>query len=95
MIQLASEAVSSSDHRKKIHHRFCEFIDAIDILAEDSKSFISLLPTNLSLHTRSSSRYSSILSGEGNQEIFNTEAMAERIDQDIHQLHYILDNFRR
>lgn len=86
--------MSSSDHRRKIENRFCELVDAIDNLEEDSNSFISLLPTNLSTHSCSAG-YSSVLDGEGNQEIFNTEVMAERIDQDIHQLQYILDNFRR
>eukprot|EP01036_Dinobryon_divergens_P026725 gene26725-35405_t len=94
MIQLSSEAVSSSDHRRKIEHRFCELVDAIDNLEEDSNSFISLLPMNLSSNSCSAG-YSSILDSEGNQAVFNTEVMAERIDEDIHQLQYILDNFRR
>lgn len=81
-------AVSSISHRRKIRTRFCEFIEAIDNLVEDSNTFMSQLPSDLTIGIAN-------INEEPDYKSFNTEELAERIDQDIHKLHYLLDNCRR
>lgn len=88
ILLFASEAVSSSAHREKIHRRFSEFVDCIDGLVEDSNAFIALLPTELNISSRSKSTYGSISA-------MIIELEAEKIDQDIHKIQYILDNCKR
>mmetsp|Transcript_34344 Transcript_34344/g.49925 ORF Transcript_34344/g.49925 Transcript_34344/m.49925 type:complete len:565 (-) Transcript_34344:80-1774(-) len=94
ILLLASEAVSSSAQREKIHRRFSEFVDCIDGLVEDSNAFIALLPTELNVCSRTATSKSTYGSMSA-MRTFSIELEAEKIDQDIHKIQYILDNCKR